>query len=559
MSSQDSINLDDAYNVELAEKGFKAKVPRRRSGDYSHPLTLNRKLRIENEFTIGDTLLSEFGLEDFVGGSNAEHASRPVPQVFRASDTDALTNLVAPALPELFEWILPQVHPPWQSYNEVSRMGAPFYTPYDDKKFILNQLLSSYLASDFSILEGHVIQIGVRIQSEPLGKKREFTFIDANGQLRVEALDRSKEKVKVWGFPRYVGRTRLVFNQGIFNLLNQVVDTALNDVYGKHPAFHHDVSRAGPMVTGPVLAFDVSHMERLTARIVHERAKIIGGPYGAFQEYLRHMPFLVPADDWSRAFKLTCNYDKGYMVQFGSGNSAVSPSQKDIFMCLYRQAANELLNVPLEQGFDWVAQSGDERLRVFNFGDDNFVFSPSGDETLINELYSFMGQYLTVSIEDPPKFLGYEYVDSNFRLPISSYILKTYQNERGPVPPFRRFPYWGIVQKRAHYEEFGDPRIAQEVIPRENELFKKFGTSYSAILEGAADDKLALHRLTAAQIDYFSNPDYLLGKQDYLIGHREKVKVGGLAGYTGLTPKETAFILKNAVSKPFSERIDYAI
>lgn len=553
MSSPDPVNLDDAYVVTEASRDFKRLVPRRRSGDYSLPLTFERKLSIDNEFKIGDELLAHFGLDEYVGASNAEPPSRPIPEVFRTSDTDAVTNKVVPELPALFRWLAPQVRAPWQSYNEVSRMGAPFYKPYDDKRWILRQLLPNYLESDFTMLDGHVIQIGGRIQSEPLSKKRSFTYINDQGKIYKQVLDRSKQKVEVWGHPRYPGRFRGVFNQGIFNLLNQVVDTAFNDVYGKHPAFHHDMTKVGKLVRGPVLAFDVSHMERLTARIVYERAKHMGGAYFNFQHYIRSMPFLVVSDSWDRAYKIVCNYDKGWSVQFGSGNSAVSPSQKDIFMILYRAVAHDLLRVPLDIGFDWVAQGGDERLRIFNFGDDNFVFSPIGDQKLLDDVFAYMSEYLTIGREDPPKFLGHEFDGDDFRLAISSYLLKTYQNERGPVPPFRRYPSLGWVEKRKHYAAHGYARLPLEVFPLENEMLQRAGCSFADVLTTAAYERATLEQENAVRRAYFLSPDYLLGKQDYAISHEMKVKVGHIGGYTGFTPEETGPILKQAVGREIAQ------
>jgi len=544
-----SENLKDAFHIELATREFKRLIPRRRSGDYSLPLTLARKLPIDKEFAIGDELLHKFGLDEFVGASNAEPTSRPIPEVFRTSDTDVVTAKVVPELPALYRWLTPQVVPPWQSFNEVSRMGAPFYKPYDDKKWILRQLFPQYYRGDFSMLDGHVIQIGVRVQNEKLSKKRNFTYITDDGEVYKKELDRSKDKVLVWGRERYPGRARPVFNQGLPNLCNQFVDTAFNDVYGKHPAFHHDMTTAGGLVRGPVLAFDVSHMERLTARIVFERAKVIGGVYQGFQTYLRTMPFLVPSDSWGKAFKLTCNYDAGWMVQFGSGNSAVAPSQKDIFMILYRACAHELLGIPIEQGFDWVAQGGDDRLRIFNFGDDNFVFSPRGDVKLLQDVFQYMSLYLTVGIEDPPKFLGHEFDGHTFRLAISSYLLKTYQNERGPIPPFRRYPNLGWVEKRKHYTTYGYKQLPQEVFPLEDTLLKANGTGFADVLTSAAYERVALDQENVTRREYFTSPAYLLGKQDYAVDHETKVKVGFIGGYTGFTPGESAPVILNAVGK----------
>jgi len=558
MNQPEQLDLTEAFTVEKKSRDWFRLIPRRRSGDYSLPLTLDRKLSIDNEFRIGDELLNENGLESFAGGSNAESDRRPIPEVFRTSDTDKVTNAVVPELPKLYEWLLPQVRAPWQSYNEVARMGAPIYKPYDDKAWILRRILPSYLAGDFAFLEGHAVQIGVRIQSEPITKVRQYTFIRQTGEVYKDNIDRRNCKVKVWGHDRYPGRVRQVFNQPVPNLLNQIVDTAFNDVYGRHPAFHHDMTRAGPLVKGPVMAFDVSHMERLTARIVHERSIVIGGRYAEFQAYMRQMPFLVPSDDGECAFFVKCNFDKGWSVQFGSGNSAVAPSQKDIFIILYKLFAVQALNIPESMAFDWVAKGGDERLRIFNFGDDNFDFSPVGDSAILDDLFTFMSQYLTVSREEPPKFLGHEFDGSDFKLTVASYILKTYQNERGPVPPFRRFPNLGWVEKRRHYGQFGYPILPKKIFSDEDAKLKAAGASFADVLWNAAQERANLDAENAARRAYFLSPAYLMGKQDYMIDHETKVKVGSLGGYTGFTPDETSPILIAAIDKKWAQHIKNA-
>jgi hypothetical protein len=236
------------------------------------------------------------------------------------------------------------------------------------------------------------------------------------------------------------------------------------------------------------------------------------------------------------------------MAQFGSGNSAVSPSQKDIFMILYATFAQSNLGIPEDKAFDWVAAGGDGRLRIFNFGDDNFVFSPDGEQKVLDDLYDFMSTYLTVKREDPPKFLGYEFDGKEFRLTVASYLLKTYQNERGPVPPFRRYPYFGWIEKRKVYAQQGYPILAEKVFPREDALLKQHGTSWVDVLTGSIEDRDQLSREAVYTQEYFKSAAYLFGKADYLVSHETKVKVGSIGGYTGFTPSETGLLVTSAVS-----------
>jgi len=555
MSDAQNIDWAEAYSVQEASGDYKKLIPRKRVGSFSTPLCLDRHLAVSDEFEVGDQLLSAFGYDEFVGISNAESACRPIPEVFRTSDTDKVTDLVTSRMDELLSILFSELKAPYQSYTEVSRMGAPFYRPFNQKKWILKDLLPAYQNSDFSILKDAVVQIGVRIQPEPISKVRKFTFVNANGQVYKADLDRRKNKVDVWGHERYAGRTRQVFNQPIFNLLGQVIDTALNDVYGRYPATHHDMTRASALVKGPVLAFDVSHMERLTARIVYERSRRIGGAYFRFQEYIRTLPFLVPSDDWSKAFRLVCNYDKGFSVQFGSGNSAVAPSQKDIFMVLYATFAEQHLGIASSSSLRWAMGGGDERLRIFNYGDDNFIFSPNGDTGVLQSCFSFMSEYLTVSIEDPPKFLGYLY-DDKFYLGPLSYLSKTYVNERGPIAPFRKFPYHGWVEKRKHYAKYGSAIFHEKLFPLEDKLLQSKGAPWARVIEGAIREQHEMQLIDIRKRAFFSNPNYLMDKADYLIGHEEKVKLGLIGGFTGFTPAETAPIIKNCIDQRWSNLIN---
>jgi len=545
----------DAYEVTEADGTFKRFIPRRRSGDYSLPLTLSRKLAISDEFAIGDQLLSKFGCEQYAGCSNAEFPTRPIPEIFRTSETDKITATVVARLPALLSWLFRKVKAPYQSYTEVSRAGGPFYRPFDAKRWLLEKIYPAYAVQDYRLIENAFVQIGVRIQPEDLAKVRKFTFCSANGEIYKAEIDRRTQQPRVWGTPRYAGRTRQVFNQPIFNLLGQVLDTALNNVYSGFPAFHHDMTRASPLVKGPVLAFDVSHMERLTARIVYERARLIGGAYYGFQHFIRSAPFLIPSDDWSKVFFAKCRYDKGYSVQFGSGNSAVSPSQKDIFMVLYAMFAEMQLGVSQEVSFDWVAQGGDDRLRIFNFGDDNFVFSPAGDTVLLEDLYAFMSEYLTIGREDPPRFLGWVWDGVRFMLSVSSYLTKTYQNERAPVPPFRRFPNHGWVEKRRMYGRYGDPILTKEVFPLEDRLLEAAGAGWANVLEESVKEQFQLRELSQIRQSYFSDPNYLMDKADYLISHEEKVKVGAVGGYTGFLPSETATMLSEIIDPQWAKML----
>lgn len=540
----------NGYIVEELPTRLRRYVPRRRTGEFSLPTTLAKWNSIADEFKMTDDLLTFAGLDEYVGCSNGEPSKRPIPEIFPVQETQALTDKVVPRLPALMAWLWPQVEAPWQSYQAVSRMGAPFYIPYDDKLFILKQLLPSFLRGDFSFCDGDFVQIGGRCQEEPLSKIREFSYITPDGEVYRQKLDRRQDEIRVYGHTRFPARYRNVFNQPIFNLLTQVVDTALHNVYLKHPAFHHDILNLGQEVSGPVRAIDVSRFERATARVVLARADAIGGVYGAFQKFMFNAPFLVMADDWRTPLLLRPDYKAGMMVQFGSGNSAVAASQKDIFMCLYASFAEEHLGVAPADSFNWVAGGGDDRVRIKNYGDDNFLFSPAGDAKLLDDIVAYLAQFLAVTAEEPAAFLGAVYSPDRkrFELSLKSYVAKAYLNERGPFPPFRRFPFAGLLERRELYIKYGDPVIADRIIPYEDKLWQQFGFDVTRLSEAANLERIALARENEARRAFFSNPAYLLGKADYMVDHKDKVLAGHFAGYTGFHPFETADIIKQSVA-----------
>jgi hypothetical protein len=282
----------------------------------------------------------------------------------------------------------------------------------------------------------------------------------------------------------------------------------------------------------------VKHFERHTASIARARASLIGGLYGDIVAEFTKAAFLCPSDTWKTAHFLWPDRDAGWSDQFASGDSAVAPLQKEIFACLYMEIAERLLRIPKNASLDWVLQGGDERFTIRNYGDDN---SLNGDPGLLKEAFSFLKDYLEVEEEVPPKFLGFLWTENGWRLGVESYLTKTYLNERAPYTPFRKYPLFGWVEKRAIYSRYGVAQLEGEVFPMENHLLSANGHPWSEILVKAQKEAL----IAGSEAGTYSSPAWLLDK-DYMMTADEKVASGM---YEGLYPEETRTMIQHLLGK----------
>jgi hypothetical protein len=300
-------------------------------------------------------------------------------------------------------------------------------------------------------------------------------------------------------------------------------------------------------VKGEHLCLDVKHFERFTADAVRHRGMaVIGGVYGAITKLFAEIPFLVPTADWQDFFFIRPNRKEGWSDQFASGDSAVAPVQKEIFTALYAEYFTQTRSLSTDAAITLVLNGGDESLTIRNYGDDN---SLSGDPGELSDVFSFLKQYLHVEVEDPPKFLGFEWRgDDGWQLPPSSYLLKTYLNERRPFSNFRRYPWLGWVLKRETYELLGDPVIAENIYPTENKLLEANGIPWSDIAEYAERERRA-SLMTPGQL----TPEWVLGK-DYLMTAAQKLQTGQFIGFK---PDRTAPIIKSLLSDEWRSKLTH--
>jgi hypothetical protein len=197
------------------------------------------------------------------------------------------------------------------------------------------------------------------------------------------------------------------------------------------------------------------------------------------------------------------------------------------------EIAERLLGVPKGASLDWVFQGGDDRLTIRNYGDDN---SLSGDPGVLREVFSFLAEYLEVEKEDPPKFLGFLWTDSGWRLGVESYLSKTYLNERAPHSTFRKYPLFGWVEKRKIYARHGVAQLEGEVFPLENHYMETNGHPWSEVLINAHKESL----IAGSEAGTYSSPAWLLDK-DWMMTSEEKV-ASGL--FEGMYPEETRPMIK---------------
>lgn len=477
---------------------------------------------------IQDRLFERFGLDGLVGCTTMEILKRPVPQVFLEKEVEALTSLYCRWLPYIHEKLKPRLTPVAQPLNKTSRMGWPEFRNPESKRATLDGYLAQMLRSEYldPRWEESFTVMNVRLQDEVTSKVRAFQFVNNKGEVYDEDIGEEQRKLKTPAGDRYASRTRLVFNMPIPNLMKQFWDSTVHAALLTYPAFHHDLYTPGG-IRRPlqhVLAFDVKHFERHTAACVRARAEYFGRLYAAIASLFARIPFCCPTDDWKDVKFLYVDREAGYSDQFASGDSAVAPAQKEILWSLYSEWASTSLGMTRDAALEWVAQGGDSRFCIHNYGDDNFVSST--DPKMLDDVFKFMEQYLHVETESPPKFLGFLWTGDRFVLPVKSYLAKQWLNERPPFSGFRVYPFLGLIEKRKIYTAMGEPRISSEVMPAEDQELSDAGLPWSTVIERAQLEIAASRN----RDPILMRPEILTDKE-YLLTPDQKMASGLYEGY----------------------------
>jgi hypothetical protein len=531
------------YVADFEDKALARRIiPKRRGSSSSVPLA-----NWEQQVELQDHLFSMFGLDDLENCTTGEMSSRPVPHVFETKEVKAITALFEKWAVRIYATLLPFIRPPVQVFNKTSRLGWPEFSRPDDKREALRPYFAELVNEGTGFLRDSFISMNVRLQAESVNKEREFLFVTSESEVVKRKVTR-KERVIHTPVGRRVGsRVRLVFNLPVANLLNQILDSAIHNWLLTHPVFHHNMysMAASGRLSGAVLFFDVKHFERHTALIVRRRAEIIGGLYSAIVQTFNAAPFLCPSDDWKRFKLLWPARDAGFSDQFASGNSAVAPAQKEVFLALYSEFATRDLGVPEDQAIAWVLNGGDHRLTIMNYGDDNAV---CGDPGILKALLPFLQQYLHAEEEVPSKFLGFLYTDNGWKLGVRSYLEKTYLNERRPGSNFRKYPCRGWKLKRENYSRYGLAEITTQVIPHEDAKLTSVGLPWSMILAEAAREEARARDLAGQD-----NVNWIMGK-DYLMTPEEKIATGL---FQGMMPEDTAPFIKALLGDEWRRKISW--
>lgn len=512
-------------------------------------------LPMDTALLLADRAFHKFGLTDYVGCVTAEMLKRPVPHIFPTKEVRALTELYVKWAPVIFKRVFSELLAPVQTYNKVSRLGYPEFTNPDNKQEVIELRFRQLEQEGLDAYKPGVIIINIRLQPEAAKKKRHFLFVNDVGNVYDEETSKELRTVETGAGARTAARTRIIFNMPMPNLYKQVLDTAIHDVFLRHPAFHHDMfgGRILPL-RHEVMCVDVKHFERHTADAVRHRAGLIGGFYAAINQLFGTLPFAVPSDSWKTWWLLKPNREAGWSDQFASGDSAVAPAQKEIITALYAEYFSVTRGLTPDQAVQFVFQGGDSDFTFLDYGDDQAWSAPKAK---MMQLFKFMSNYLSVEEEKPGKFLGFVWeTDPNelggrppgFRLPSSSYLLKTYLNERAPFTNFRKFPYHGWVEKRRVYRQLGVSTVASHIIPWEDNALAALGLPWSKVAAMAA-----IERRKTLTIPGQNDPNWILGK-DWKMTAEEKLSTGEFFGFM---PEKTAPMIKRLLGQEWKKLVTW--
>jgi len=540
-----SAQILEAYTMSVPSDALQAKlldkvIPKRRGPTASVP-----GLSLAEGLLMGDDIMARFDLTEYQRHVTAEMRSRPIPHVFRTEELKPLNDLFTEYYPHVMAWIIPQLRAPYITFNKVSKVGYPGFFIPPNKQDYVSMFMPSVLAGDLDLFKEGFITMNVRLQVDQASKERDFMFC-GDREIYLRTITYKDKLMKTPVGLRAASRTRLVFNYPVYNLIKQVLDSAIGDVFNRWPAFHHNMFGGDLLpVKGHHVCLDIKHFERHTATCNRIRAKMWGGVYGMCSDVSSSLPFAVPTDDWKGARFLHVNREEGWSDQYGSGDSAVAPSQKEIMMCVYVSFFEQELGYTRAEAIKQVALGGDHRLTIRNFGDDNSI---DGDKAVVLAFMDYASQFLHVEEETPPKFLGFVWYDGmGWKLPISSYVTKTYLNERRPGSNFRKYPFLGWLERRAIFSKLGHP-MSSQVIETENQELTKLGLPWSRVLDIAEKERrdAFLAKETGA-VD-----PLVLQDKEYLMTPLQRVSTGN---YTGLGPDSTHRILTQLVSKTIASQL----
>lgn len=473
-----------------------------------------------------DAVLDRTGMHDYVGLTMCEPKVRATVSVLKQADMAPIAGVFKKWYPLLLTRLMQEATIRNLRIEVNSKMGGPVYARDDRKHELLRDVyFPQFLAGDFSAVEDTYTLLNVRLQQEKKTKVRRVPVITSEGTYKhVDIVGDLKQSSL--GGDLFSARARGVYNPNITNSYKQVVDNTLHDAILRYPPFHHDMyklNRDGFLFNGHVVAIDVKHFERCVGALVQMRADMIGAGYGSVQHRIQSQPYLSVAEDWQTKYFIKPK--SGYVAQLASGDSSVATLGKETLIVLYAEYFSSFWKVDADKAIDLALNGGDpSRVAFFNYGDDNVLYGDRKKE--LDNMQKFLSQYLTIEVEEPTAFLGWEYsTETGFFLRDRSAIVNFWKPERPPGPPFRPFFFLGFYLRWKTYRQYG----SKNVVRLEEEMWDVMNDF------GITEDYMRMwveHEITQAgaggmPLNYITGKTYLLTDEEKeLLGQSKSIGLG---------------------------------
>jgi hypothetical protein len=159
-----------------------------------------------------------------------------------------------------------------------------------------------------------------------------------------------------------------------------------------------------------------------------------------------------------------------------------------------------------------------------------------------------MSEYFETERDDVPRYLGtiFRKDTGRWMLPSDTYHLKLYQPERDYE--WKNYPNLGLVERRATFEQYGEPEIGSKYIPFENDLWNDVDYPFVKIVAAAIAEKAKANRAGVAL------SPLLVTDKEFLMSETEKVASGM---FWHLKPECVATIVNSLVSKTIKDKLPF--
>jgi hypothetical protein len=485
---------------------------------------------------------------------------RPIPFVSLDTKPRYAQELVAKHLPALLRVLVAQMEPVIQAINKISALGSPInmnpgggldrntgVKKYMNKFEVYLMIAARIQKGDLSDFKDMYNTMGPRLQTELPDKLREYQFIKSDGEIYAAEVSGGDRDITVPGLGLMVGsRTRTIVRPPVLNLYTQVFDTYMHHVIMKHALCDANMyTRQVWPSDSHFMSFDCKHYERYLGLAAITYAEIIGGKYAEYMLAMIHAPYIVPSDDWKRVFKVEPQYSEAVAPQLGSGLSLVAPIGKFTNICAQIEYFMVAQRLSQPDAIRAVLSGESPGLRRWMYGDDNRLL---GEPDKMTAFIKFMAEVFDIEEDEQPKYLGMVYRSDirRFVLPMATYQLKLYQPERDFG--FKTYPNLGLVERRKVFSEFGEPEIAADAIPYEDQLWARQGRPFTQVQLDAVSER----RKASGTGDILDSR--LLTDKAYLLSDQESVTLG-LAWH--LTPPVTATIVKDLVGSEIASQLPF--